>query len=218
MEKIKRNAAPIILLLLFAMYFVVLFQITIFRDSNFGVRIVNIIPFVTIVEYFQFVLSGNRITGILNIAGNLIIFLPLGYMTAVLFPKMRKLTRIFVLASAFSLVIEIFQYVFMCGRADIDDVLLNTLGGVIGYWAFVIVSRLLKPEKYVILTSALMVAVLCIGFTAFNNYKFLLPARNSPRNLTALIDAHSISSEPLIITEMYEVHFFDDAVINYDYI
>ena len=130
MERANRNITTTILLSLFALYFIVLFQITIFRDSNFGIRRTNLIPFTTVAEYLWSILGGYIFTGIANIAGNIIIFLPLGFMTAVLFPKMRKLTKIFILGFTFSLVIEVFQYVVACGSADIDDVILNTLGGV----------------------------------------------------------------------------------------
>lgn len=179
MEKAKRKTGTVILFILFAIYLIALCRITIFRDSNPEARNVNLIPFFTIAEYLQFIFGGNRITGIANIFGNIIIFLPLGYISALLFPKMRKLTRILLLSFVFSLVIEVLQYIFACGSADIDDVILNILGGLGGYWFYTITSRVMKPKKFALVISASMIAVTCISFLAVNNYKFLInrPAR-----------------------------------------
>lgn len=178
MKKIKHEAALIVLLTLFAIYFIVLLKITIFRASNSETQNVNLSPFITITEYLKSILKGNRIIGISNILGNIIIFLPFGYMTALLFPNMRNLTRILVLAVIFSLTIEVFQYVFACGRADIDDIILNTLGGAAGYCVYFLTSMLFKPGKYAIPISALMIAFTCLGLFTVNNggYPFDLPA------------------------------------------
>lgn len=183
MREIKHKTRTIILSGFFVIYLIALFKITVFKYpdtfSNMlkgelsGVRSLNLIPFVTISEYFRFILRGNKIIGISNILGNLIIFFPLGYISALLFPKIRKLTKVLILAFVFSLVIEVCQYIFACGSTDIDDVILNTLGGMAGYWVYVLSSRSLEPKKYAILISAFMIAFTCTGFYASNNYKFL---------------------------------------------
>ncbi len=178
MRKIKHNAGAIILLTLFVMYLIVLFKVTIFKYPNTfsnilkgelsGIRSLNLIPFVTISEYFRFVLSGNIIIGISNLLGNLIIFFPLGYIAALLFPKIRRPAGILLLAFVFSLFIEVFQYIFACGSTDIDDVILNVIGGITGYWAYALISRFLEPEKHAVLISALMIAFTFTGFYAGN--------------------------------------------------
>ncbi|GLC81225.1 VanZ family protein [Lacrimispora brassicae] len=183
MRKIKHKTRTIILLGFFVIYLIALFKITVFKYPNTfsnmlkgelsGVRSLNLIPFVTISEYFRFIISGNKIIGISNILGNLIIFFPLGFISALLFPKMRKLTRILILAFVFSLVIEVCQYIFACGSTDIDDLILNVLGGMAGYLVYILISRSLEPKKYAILISGLMIALTCTGFYASNNYKFL---------------------------------------------
>ena len=189
-----------VLLALFVIYFMMLFKITIFRDSNPGGQGVNLVPFITITEYFRFVLRGNTIIGISNLAGNFMIFVPLGYMSALLFPKMRKVARILALSIAFSLTIEVGQYILACGSTDIDDVILNVLGGLTGYWAFVIIPKLFKPKKYAILISALMIALTFAGFFISNNYGYLVkPAPGGPRNLPALTETHNNSDEPITV-------------------
>ena len=192
MGNTKHKAEPIIILALFVIYLIVLFKITIFRDSNSGVRSVNLIPFITISEYFQSVLSGNKIIGISNILGNLILFFPLGYISALLFPKMRKLTRILILAFVFSLFIEVFQYIFARGSTDIDDVILNILGGAVGYWVYVLISRFLEPKKYAIFISTLMIAFTCTGFFVGNNYENLIQG-----------DVKEISNDSIVVSRIY---------------
>lgn len=192
MRNTKHKAESIILLVLFAIYLAVLFKITIFRDSSSGVRSVNLVPLTTISEYFQSMLSGNRIIGISNILGNLIMFCPLGYISALLFPEMRKLTRILILALGFSLVIEVFQYIFARGSTDIDDVILNILGGAAGYWVYVLISRFLEPKKYAIFISTLMIAFTCTGFFVGNNDKNLIQG-----------DVKEISNDSIVVSRTY---------------
>lgn len=192
MRNTKHKAESIILLALFVIYLIVLFKITIFRDSNSGIQSVNLIPFITISEYFQSMINGNRMIGISNILGNLILFFPLGYISALLFPKMRKLTRILILAFGVSLAIEVFQYIFSRGSTDIDDVILNILGGAVGYGVYVLISRVLEPQKYAILISALMIAFTCTGFFVGNNYESLIQG-----------DVKEISNDSIVVSRVY---------------
>ncbi|MCL2254780.1 MAG: VanZ family protein [Lachnospiraceae bacterium] len=139
MTKIITNKALIFLII--NAYFAILFRLTIFRSNISGVQIVNFVPFLTINEYIQFLFSGYRIFGFINIAGNIIMFLPFGYIVSMLFPKTRKLIKIIFLSFIFSVFIETTQYIFACGVADIDDVILNTFGGAVGYLSFVILAK-----------------------------------------------------------------------------
>jgi len=189
MRTAKRGGAvSVILPALFAIYFIALFQITVFRYSNLGIKSVNLTPFITIAEYLRFILKGNtgdRFAGLLNILGNLYIFVPLGYTAALLFPGMRKIIKILVLAFIFSLFIEVLQYVFARGAADIDDIILNVIGGAVGYRFFKLTARLNKRKKYAALTiiCALIIAPICLGSYVFSRNRLLVshPAPvNSP--------------------------------------
>lgn len=192
MKKAKHRTETIILWVFFALYFIVLLKITVFRDSNPGDHRVNLTPFITIAKYFRSILNGNKIIGIANIAGNLIIFFPLGYISALLFPKMRKLTRILIFAIVSSLVIEGGQYILSSGAADIDDVILNALGGIVGYWTYILTTKFLKLKKYAILISALMIAFTCAGFFVGNNHKDLMQG-----------DVVKIRNDSIVISRTY---------------
>lgn len=66
-----------------------------------------------------------------NLIGNIVLFMPFGF---ILRYKDSRFTSLFIIAMAcvFSCTIEVFQYIFICGITDIDDVLLNTLGAYLG--------------------------------------------------------------------------------------
>lgn len=148
--KEKDKSERILLAVLFLIYLMVLLRITVFRTSYSDMQNVNLIPFSTVTSYMQSILYGNKIIGISNVLGNLIMFFPFGYMLASLFPKMRKAGGIIILSFIFSVGIEIAQYVFARGQADVDDVILNTLGGLIGYGIFVSISRFVGKRQVIV--------------------------------------------------------------------
>ena len=90
----------------------------------------NIVPL-----RFIFDVSGyTPVTWCKNVIGNFILFIPMGFFTPCLFPKVRVWSiRKYVLAMAALIIgIEIFQLLFMCGQCDIDDVILNLSGACLG--------------------------------------------------------------------------------------
>jgi len=69
-----------------------------------------------------------------NLAGNIILFMPLG----LLYPLSRKIKvnffHAFMVILGTTCTIELIQYLFLASRrADIDDIILNLIGGLIGY-------------------------------------------------------------------------------------
>ena len=69
----------------------------------------------------------------LNILGNVICFMPFGFLVPMAKKKQASLWEIGGYAFLTSLVIELSQLVLKIGVFDVDDLLLNTLGGVLGY-------------------------------------------------------------------------------------
>ncbi len=73
-------------------------------------------------------------TAMLEIGGNFVLLMPLGALLPVLFSRLRGPLRIFAAVGLISLAIETAQGTIIAGRAfDLDDVILNTLGGVFAY-------------------------------------------------------------------------------------
>lgn len=103
-----------------------------FFDFSVWYLNVNFIPFKTIVFY----LNGDRVNldvSVNNLVGNLILLLPLGLLLPFMFKRCQKLSSVVAIAFITSLLIEVIQFVLQIGMADIDDVILNSLGAILGY-------------------------------------------------------------------------------------
>ena len=70
-----------------------------------------------------------------NLLGNVLIFLPFGFFMAMA-SKYRSFLSTLVYSFALSLTVEISQLFMKVGCFDVDDLLLNTTGGMIGFVAF----------------------------------------------------------------------------------
>lgn len=89
----------------------------------------NLIPFATIKAFWRY----GSFTGMfLNIFGNILIAVPLGFFTPVLFRRMRGRRSTLLLYAGVFLLVETLQY-FTGRSADIDDWLLNMLGVFLGF-------------------------------------------------------------------------------------
>ena len=119
-------------------YMLCLYQITAIR-IGLGLSIESItsrdyrVNFVPIAALWRWVLKGRWWLLTYHVIGNCIWFVPLGVLVPALFHKQRKLWRITLLGAGISLSIEILQFIICTGVTDIDDVIFNTLGTVIGY-------------------------------------------------------------------------------------
>lgn len=130
----------------FVLYCVILFYILILDKAFSGyhqslhniLSHINLIAFRTIITYI-IRLAGDSInldTVIKNLAGNLFLFVPMGAILPFAFDKMQKLwcTVLFLLVLILS--VELTQILLGIGSFDVDDLILNILGGVLGYLVF----------------------------------------------------------------------------------
>ncbi len=146
--------------LLFILYVMCLFEVVTLQDNNYGLS--NIIPFKEIFRYT----IGSRLF-IKNIIGNILLFLPYGYFAAY-YLNSRKIFPIAILTFIVSLTIEIVQ--LNIGRTfDIDDVILNTCGGILGLFIYKIsedISRnlpnIFKTEGFINFTVVVVLIILII--------------------------------------------------------
>jgi len=100
----------------------------------------NLKPLTTIKLYLH--ARGNPEYASNNLWGNTLGFIPLGIFLPLLFIRLRR--PVYTIACVFliSLGFETFQLLSMLGIFDVDDLLLNTLGGAIGYLFFWLMHRL----------------------------------------------------------------------------
>lgn len=127
-----------LLMLGFIIYSMCLFQIVTFQDEvSWSTN--NFIPFREILRYN----IGSRLF-IKNVLGNMLLFLPFGFFTSYLLDNKKPLLTV-VLTLVASLSIEVVQ--LMIGRVfDVDDIILNVLGGTFGFYLYNILDRLGKKS------------------------------------------------------------------------
>lgn len=121
-------------MLIFGIYILCLFQVVTFQDDvSWATN--NFIPFKEIMRY--------NITSRLffkNVLGNMIMFLPFGFFVSY-YLKSEKLTLPLFLILIASISIEVVQ--LLIGRVfDVDDIILNILGGLLGYGIYYILRRI----------------------------------------------------------------------------
>lgn len=111
----------------FVIYVLCLFYVVTFQDVGWSRS--NFIPFK---EMFRYSI-GSRLF-IKNVIGNIIMFIPYGFFVSY-FLDLRKTKSMTLMALLVSISIEITQLVI--GRVfDIDDIILNTIGGIIGFYLY----------------------------------------------------------------------------------
>ena len=81
---------------------------------------------------------------VVNIFGNIFAFAPFGFVLPIISNKNRGFWNITLLSLEFSLTIELIQLLFKVGIFDVDDIIMNTIGGMIGYLCFFIGHKIYK--------------------------------------------------------------------------
>ena len=153
-----------LLSLVFIVYILCLYHVVTFQDVNYGVN--NFIPFK---EIFRYSIGSAKF--IKNIMGNIVLFIPFGFFGCY-YLKHKKIITPAILTFVVSLTIEGVQYYI--GRVfDIDDIILNVLGGISGFLLYVgfdaIRLRLPKFMKSdVFLNFVIIVIIILILCYSFN--------------------------------------------------
>ena len=101
---------------------------------------INLIPFKMFRTYGCYIRWGNLLYILINFVGNMLVFLPLGFFPALLFRK-AKWWRSVLVGGGISVFVEFGQF-FLMRQSDIDDVILNALGALLGYWVFLLLRKL----------------------------------------------------------------------------
>ena len=143
-----------ILLFSLGLYFLLLVSVTLFpiflphELSVFQRNLrINYIPFKSIISDIHtigsrsFSLSFEIKLLVMNIGGNILLLLPLGLLLPILWTNLRNLNKIFLIGLFTSLSIEILQLIenilYLGFRSvDIDDVIFNVIGIILGYSLF----------------------------------------------------------------------------------
>lgn len=105
----------------------------------------NLAPFKEIRRFWEYREELGVFAVFTNLFGNILIFTPFGF-----FISMASKTRGFFMTLFYSfglsLCVEVFQLLTKVGSFDVDDLLLNTVGGVLGYILFLICNGIRRKN------------------------------------------------------------------------
>lgn len=139
MKQSTRRRRHILGYFLFIIYLIVLCYFLFFseaygRNEGAGAYRYNLVLFREIRRFYQYrdILGAKSV--FINLFGNVAAFVPFGFFLPLLWPRTRRFFWIFWSSLCFSLLVEGIQLVYQVGTFDVDDLFLNTLGGVIGYF------------------------------------------------------------------------------------
>ncbi|MBC7915440.1 MAG: VanZ family protein [Pyrinomonadaceae bacterium] len=111
-------------------------------------RSINLIPFYSIRSY---IFGSSEIVkrfAFGNVVGNIVLFIPLGIYLPLFKNDKRVITNLLFIFIV-SLFVEIIQGLLAIGASDIDDIILNCLGGCIGILVYKFLLFILRDEKKV---------------------------------------------------------------------
>ncbi len=82
-----------------------------------------------------------------QVIGNILMFIPFGFLLPTVFKRLSSFKKAVIIIFSFSFSIEFIQY-FIGRSSDIDDLILNTLGGSLGFMLYVLTDKyVLKKFK-----------------------------------------------------------------------
>lgn len=121
-------------------------------------RTINIIPFSSITEYLFSNSPTVKRFAFGNVIGNIAIFIPLGVYLS-LFKNNKKIINNLLLIFIVSLFTEIIQGLLGIGSSDIDDIILNCFGGLVGILGYKCLLFILHNDKKVRFTITILSAI-----------------------------------------------------------
>ena len=145
----KKRRLRILGKIIFIIYIVFLVYFLIFsdwygRDAVLKEYHYNFKPFQEIKRFWEY-REKLGMWSVVNLLGNIAIFVPLGFIEPMA-SRERSFLGTILDGFAVSFLVEIFQFVSKVGRFDVDDLILNTLGVAIGYMVFGICNRLRRKH------------------------------------------------------------------------
>ena len=133
-----------IISILFALYMVVLLRLTVFRGSAlYAEPQLNLSLFANLIQVWR---DGGFWEFSRQFFGNIGWFVPFGFLLPFLLRR-TSLLLVTAMGAGLSLAIELAQYIFRVGVAELDDLILNTLGVVIGYLFYKLLGMITAKAK-----------------------------------------------------------------------
>ena len=137
----------------FFLYCVCIFSQTILPSREFllgyesAVGRSNFTPFETIMLYVNLLGSPMHTIAVYNLVGNIVLFVPFGVYIPLIWRKLQTLWKMIIVSIVIPLFIETTQY-FIGRSIDVDDVILNTIAIIIGYFLYIVGNVMFKITVY----------------------------------------------------------------------
>ena len=133
-SKYKKNAWIWVCFIayLFVLFYMLFFAEAFGRTGHVEEYRYNVTLFQEINRFYQYGKSHSWDLFLINVVGNVVVFIPFGLLLPRLFTRCRNLFLTVLLSLELSLAVEVAQLLSRVGRFDVDDLLLNTVGGCIG--------------------------------------------------------------------------------------
>lgn len=138
--------------ILFVLYLAVALYLMFFSESLDREMIsdsyrYNLTPFQEIERFWNMRTSYGWHVTIINLVGNIVCFMPFGFLLPTVSRKkiFKNVVTVTLFALLFSIGIETVQLLLKVGAFDVDDILLNTIGGFLGY----VVMRVTHVHKHI---------------------------------------------------------------------
>ena len=143
------------ILLLMYINLAVIFRFTFFPMSKVGGHIqplifdiatvfpfrVNLLPLVNIFDY------DSKKDMLLNVIGNAAMFVPSGIVLPIVYKKLDTFRKVLLAGAGISLCIEIIQLPFNVRATDVDDLIMNTIGVILGYGIYALVQFVRRAKQ-----------------------------------------------------------------------
>lgn len=138
--------------ILFIIYFAVLFYFLFFSESlgrTFSERTYhyNLVPLKEIGRFIRYRESLGTEAVLLNLVGNVLAFLPFGTFLPIFSSRCRKWNFTVLYSFELSLLVELLQLISKVGSFDVDDLLLNTIGGLCGFLVYIVAVHLKNKKQ-----------------------------------------------------------------------
>lgn len=117
------------------------------RSGTGGYRY-NLVLFQEIKRALYCLRNGNIRYFLLNVVMNVAAFAPFGFFLPIISPKNKKFLNVFLLSLELTLTIELLQLLFRVGIFDVDDIVMNTLGGAAGYGIYYLGKKIERMREH----------------------------------------------------------------------
>lgn len=110
----------------------------------------NFVPLKTVEHYIMLYKNGLQSLAIFNLLGNFVLFMPMGMLLPCVFKKLNRFWKVTLCIFVMVVSVEVMQFALRVGIIDVDDVIFNLCGAMIGYGIFKIpfINKILQQISF----------------------------------------------------------------------